>query len=56
MIAVTGDIHGEAERLDAKPISQLKKGDTLMICGDFGFVWDDSAVEKKKLKKLEKKK
>ena len=56
MIAVTGDIHGEAERLDAKPISQLKKGDTLIICGDFGFVWDDSAAEKKKLKKLEKKK
>lgn len=54
MIYFTGDTHGDSERLSKKSLKKLKKGDTLIICGDFGFVWDDSAEEKKLLAKLEK--
>ena len=30
-------------------MKKLDKGDTLIVCGDFGFVWDGSPKEKKLL-------
>lgn len=56
MIYITGDIHGELSRFKAKELKKLKKGDTLIICGDFGFVWDGSKKEEKALKWLGKQK
>ena len=56
MICVTGDMHGDISRFDDPAIRQLKKGDTLIICGDFGFIWDNSKTEQKYLKKLNSKK
>lgn len=53
MVYITGDLHGDYDRLDS---IKLKKGDTLIICGDFGLVWDGSAREEKLLKQLGKKK
>ena len=54
MIYITGDLHGEPERFKADGIKKLKKTDTLLICGDFGFVWNGSEKEKKILKKIGK--
>ena len=50
MIYITGDMHGDIDRLKSKEIRRLKKGDTLIVCGDFGFVWDGSDKEKRLLK------
>ncbi|GHV46704.1 hypothetical protein FACS189499_02550 [Clostridia bacterium] len=55
MIYVTGDIHGDEERL-RKAAFRLKKGDFLLVCGDFGFVWDGGKKEKRRLKRWGKKK
>ena len=55
MIFVTADTHGEMERFEDKQLKKLKKGDTLVVLGDFGFVWADSDREKKNLAKLAKK-
>lgn len=55
MIYITGDLHGELERFNAKNIKKLKRGDTLIVCGDFGFIWNQSLQEKKALNKLKKK-
>lgn len=52
MIYVTGDMHADLERFKTKAIKRLKKGDTLIICGDFGFVWDGSKKEQHILKWL----
>ena len=54
MIYVTGDMHGDIERFAAKEMKQLKKGDTLLVCGDFGFLWDGSRAEQAALKKIGK--
>lgn len=54
MVYVTGDLHGDISRLIGRSTSKLKKGDTLLICGDFGFIWDGSKTEEKILKKLSK--
>ena len=56
MIYITGDIHGDLSRFSDKKIKRLKKNDYLIICGDFGFIWDNSLTEQKTLKKLGKKK
>lgn len=56
MIYVTGDTHGDAGRFKAKEIKRLKKGDTLIVLGDFGFLWNGGKAEKKLCTKLGKKK
>ncbi len=58
-IFVTGDIHGSydihklaSSRFDAK---NLTKDDYLIICGDFGLVWDGSKNERYWLRWLDEK-
>lgn len=42
MICITGDTHGEYNELLSRMYNnQIKKGDTAIVCGDFGFVWND---------------
>lgn len=53
MIYITADTHGEIERLAGKGARALKKFDTLIVLGDFGFVWRDRQQEKN-LKKIAK--
>lgn len=54
MVYVTGDIHGEIERFQEKELKRLKKKDTLIVLGDFGFLWNGSKEERKNLKWLTK--
>ncbi len=56
MIYVTGDTHGIASRFSDPRLKALKQGDTLIVCGDFGFLWNGSKDEINMLKKLSKKK
>ncbi len=49
MIYVTGDMHGDIERFYGRDLKKLKKDDTLIILGDFGFVWQGGEEEKKSL-------
>ncbi len=56
MIYVTGDTHGIASRFDDPRLKKLNRGDTLIVCGDFGFLWNGSKEEMSVLKKLSKKK
>lgn len=48
MIFVTGDAHGDFRKLNAEAFPQQKtmtREDYVIICGDFGGVWDDSQEE-----------
>ena len=56
MIYITGDIHGDRKRLSWLKLRNLKEGDTLIICGDFGFLWDNSTAEQNYLMSLGKRK
>ena len=53
MIYVTGDVHGVIKRLR---LPHLTEEDTLIICGDFGFLWDESNADLFALEILRKKK
>ncbi|MEG0894183.1 MAG: hypothetical protein RSE93_00595 [Oscillospiraceae bacterium] len=48
MIYITGDFHADKKRFSA--FNKLKKKDTLIITGDFGFIWDGSKKESEILK------
>lgn len=54
MIYITGDVHADVERFKTPAFKKLGRHDTLIICGDFGFVWNGSAQEQKVLKWLER--
>ena len=56
MIYVTGDTHGyEFSKLNTEnfPIQkQMTKDDYVIICGDFGLIWDNSSESQYWLKWL----
>ena len=55
-IFITGDTHGDFSRLQPAAFHEqrnLKKDDCLIICGDFGGVWDGSDTEQRWLDWLE---
>lgn len=54
MVYVTGDLHGDLSRLTSGPAKKLKRKDTLIVLGDFGFLWSGGKKEEKILKKLGK--
>ncbi len=56
MVYITGDMHGDRERLSSRALRGLRRGDTLVVCGDFGFLWDGSDAEARFLKKLARRK
>ena len=45
MIYVTGDMHGAVSRFEEKQFAKLRSGDILIICGDFGFIWNGDGQE-----------
>ncbi len=52
MVYITGDMHGAEERLYDKEWRKLKKGDTLIVCGDFGYLWSGGKQEREYIKYL----
>ncbi len=52
MVYVTGDMHGDLERLYSRGFRKLKAGDTLIVCGDFGYIFDGGKTEKQVIKYL----
>ena len=52
MIYITGDTHADFTRFRDPALRKLRKQDALIICGDFGFIWDGSPKEKKLLKTI----
>lgn len=56
MVYVTGDMHGDISSFKRKKLQQLKKNDTLIVCGDFGFVFDGSKREQRLCKWIGKRK
>ena len=45
MVYLTGDTHGDIQRFKQGKLRWLGKKDTVVVLGDFGFVWDGSAAE-----------
>ena len=53
-IYITGDCHGDFDRLLDPRFSESDKNDYLIVCGDFGGVWSESQWEEQMLDRLEK--
>lgn len=56
MIYATGDTHGNFERFREEYFPEqasMTKDDYVIVCGDFGGVWDGGKQEQKRLDRLE---
>lgn len=53
MIYITADTHGESDRLSGKRVKALKKFDTLIVLGDFCYLWEGDNLQKN-LRKISK--
>ena len=52
VIFMTGDTHGDFGRFSARAFPEqkhLSKDDYVIICGDFGGIWDGSEAEQRVL-------
>ena len=57
MVYITGDTHGDISWFKNPKLKKLGEKDILIICGDFGFLWNpNSETEKKNLEILKSKK
>lgn len=57
MIYITGDTHGDISFFKSSALKKLGEKDFLIICGDFGFIWNpDDSNEKKNMEILKSKK
>ncbi len=56
MVYITGDTHGDLSLFKNPKLRKLNDDDILIVCGDFGFLWDGSEKEKKAIEALSKKK
>ncbi len=57
MVYITGDTHGDISWFKNPKLKKLGEKDILIVCGDFGFLWDPkSEAEKKNLEILKSKK
>ena len=45
-VYITGDMHGCLERLYDRNFRRLKSGDILIVCGDFGYIFNGDKTEK----------
>ena len=45
-------MHGDLERLYEKSFRKLKAGDLLIVCGDFGYIFDGSKLERQVIEYL----
>ena len=52
MVYLTGDTHGDIQRFKQGKLRWLGKKDTVVVLGDFGFVWNGDY--KRQLYKLHK--
>ena len=55
MVYITGDTHGDLSLFKNPKLKKLNDDDILIICGDFGFLWDGSDKEKRLLKPFQRK-
>ncbi len=55
MIYLTGDTFGDITRFQKAKV-RFKKGDTVIVCGNFGFFCENDKLAQKSLQKLSKKK
>ena len=57
MIYITGDTHGDISCFKNPKLNKLGEKDILIVCGDFGFIWNPhDKNEKKNLEFLKKRK
>lgn len=56
MLLVTGDVHADMDDFRKRPFGRIRKNDCVLVCGDFGILWDGGREEKKEIVRLGRRK
>ena len=56
MLFLTGDVHADIKEFRSRAFTRIKKNDAVIICGDFGIIWDGSKGESKNMKEIGRRK
>ena len=48
MIYITGDTHGDISCFKNPKLNKLGEKDILIVCGDFGFIWNPQDKNERK--------
>ncbi|MDR3644919.1 MAG: hypothetical protein P4M02_07590, partial [Clostridia bacterium] len=55
LLFITGDVHADIKEFQSRAFGRIKKNDSVIVCGDFGILWDGGKEEQKKIKSIGKK-
>lgn len=55
MIYITGDVHADIKEFESRDYRHIRRDDSIIVCGDFGILWDGSRAEQKNIKSLGRK-
>lgn len=55
MIYITGDVHADLKDFQNRPFKSIHKNDVVIVCGDFGILWDGSKAELSHIKRIGRK-
>ena len=53
MIYITGNTHGDIKRFETEQTKKFTSEDYLIICGDFGFIWNGGKKEEAFQKRID---
>ena len=56
MLYITGDVHADMKDFASRPFGRVRKNDFVIVCGDFGILWDGSRKERQEIRRLGRKK
>ena len=48
MIYITGDTHGDLSHFKDPKLKRLGEKDIVIVCGDFGFLWNPNDPKEKR--------
>jgi hypothetical protein len=55
LLFITGDVHANIKEFQSRQYGRIKKNDAVIVCGDFGILWDGGKAEQKKIKSIGRK-
>ena len=55
MLLITGDVHADIKEFQNRKFGRIRKNDSVIVCGDFGILWDGGKDEQKEIRHIGKK-
>jgi len=55
MLYITGDVHADMKEFQNRAFGRVKKTEAVIVCGDFGILWEGGKAENRMIKQIGRK-